>query len=356
MKKIKKSIMLFFAAPLSLAAILQNAPTSEAINGEIRVYDEYRDTELVYTLKDSEHPELLKYGYYNDNSYDLVYDFFCEEVNEELRWVREENDNSKTTKLYFSDAFYTNGYLLPSCRDLTVRIPDTVNGITVTEFYRSGAFKAFDVNPENEYFQSDGQTVFSKNKKTLLSYAQFNESKHYSIPKGTQTIRKRAFSNCDILESIYIPSSVTEIEPYAFEYMNALKSITFESWDKSKIKIDKSIWGYKYYDQSELKLTCSTAIETFAVNNKINWKPVSGASYYEIYQKLSSGEYKLLKTTKSTSCKFPSLKSGKAYTFAIKPVAIIPAANYNEEEDKGYFPESFTIEGTMSEDIILTGK
>ena len=138
--------------------------------------------------------------------------------------------------------------------------------------------------------------------------------------------------------------------------MNALKSITFESWDKSKIKIDKSIWGSKYYDQSELKLTCSTAIETFAVNNKINWKPVSGASYYEIYQKLSSGEYKLLKATKLTSCKFPSLKSGKTYTFAIKPMAVIPAANYNEEEDKEYFPESFTIEGTMSEDIVLTGK
>lgn len=358
MKKIKKSIMLFFAAPLSLAAILQNAPTSEAINEEIHVMTDEDFIPIYEEYIGTEHSELLDKGYYIDNGYDLIYDFKGEDYgNEELRWWRETDEDTNTLRLYFDDAHYVAGIMImPSCRDLTVRIPDTVNGITVTEFYRSGAFKAFDVNPENEYFQSDGQTVFSKDKKTLLSYAQFNESKHYSIPKGTRTIRKCAFSNCDILESIYIPSSVTEIEPYAFEYMNALKSITFESWDKSKIKIDKSIWGSKYYDQSELKLTCSTAIETFAVNNKINWKPVSGASYYEIYQKLSSGEYKLLKATKLTSCKFPSLKSGKTYTFAIKPMAVIPAANYNEEEDKEYFPESFTIEGTMSEDIVLTGK
>ncbi|MCM1524344.1 MAG: hypothetical protein NC120_07780 [Ruminococcus sp.] len=56
------------------------------------------------------------------------------------------------------------------------------------------------------------------------------------------------------------------------------------------------------------------------------------------------------------SCKFSSLKSGKEYTFAVKPIAVIPAANYNKEKDEIFgFPETFTIEGTMSEDIVIVG-
>lgn len=57
----------------------------------------------------------------------------------------------------------------------------------------------------------------------------------------------------------------------------------------------------------------------------------------------------MLKKTKSISHTFRSLKPGKEYTFAVKPVAVIPAANYDKEKDEGEYPESFTIEGTMSE-------
>ena len=314
----------------------------------IPIYEEYIG---------AENSELLDHGYYIDNGYDLVYDFKGEEYgNETLRWWRETDDNWNTMKLYFEDYRYVSGaMILPSCKELTVRIPDTVNGITVTEFYRSGGFKSFDVNPENKYFQSDGKAVFSKDNKKILSYAQYDTSTHYSIPEGTQIVGKSAFSDCDILENVYIPSSVIDIESQAFEYMNSLKILNFESWDK-KIKIDKSILGYKNHRQSEIKFTCSTVIDTIVSGNRIKWQSVDGANYYEVYQKLNSGKYKLLKTTKATACKFTTLKSGKSYTFAVKPVAVIPAANYDKEKDEGSYPETFTIEGTMSEDIVVIGK
>ena len=34
----------------------------------------------------------------------------------------------------------------------------------------------------------------------------------------------------------------------------------------------------------------------------------------------------------------------------------ILAANYDKEKDAGIYPKSFTIEGTMSENIVLTEK
>lgn len=336
-------------------AAFQEVAVSAVTNDDIYENDD-SDLWLIYDKYIGlEHSELLDHGYYIDNGYDLIYDFEGEEYkNETLRWWRENGTEKNTIKLFFYDYYYVAGMMrLPSVKDLTVRIPDSVNGVPVTEFYKSGAFKAYDVNPDNKYFKSDGQTVFSKDNKKLLSYAQYNDSIRYTVPQGTQIIRHSAFSNCDFLESVYIPSSVIEIEPYAFEYMNALKNITFESWDK--IKIDKSILGYKNHKQSEIKYNCPASVGGSAVNNKIKWTSVYGASYYEIYQKLNNGEYKLLKTTKATACKFTTLKSGKKYTFAVKPVAIIPAANFDKEKDEGSYPETFTIEGTMSEDIVVTG-
>ncbi len=89
--------------------------------------------------------------------------------------------------------------------------------------------------------------------------------------------------------------------------------------------------------------------------NTIAWDSIPNASYYEVYQKQSSGEYTLLGKTKSSAHTFGSLKPGVKYTFAVKPIAVIPAANYDKEKDEGRYPEAFTVEGTMSEDIVVKG-
>lgn len=363
----KKLIIIFIGCLVVLSnpiSIVEAISESAEHNEEIHVMTDDDFIPIYEEYIGAEHSELLDYGYYVDDSYDLIYDFKDEGGNEELRWWRETDDNSNTIRLYFEDYRYVCGeMILPSCDELTVRIPDTVNGATVTEFYRSGAFKSFDVNPRNKYFKSDGQTVFSKDGKTLLSYAQFDPSTHYSIPKGTQTIRTRAFSNCDILKSIYIPSSVSEIEPCAFAHMNSLKNIVFESFRNGEIKIDKSILGYQF-DVERVRFTCSESVDLNVMENTVKWQCIDGVQYYEIYQKLNNGKYKLIKTTTKSSCKFTTIKSGSTYTFAVKPVAVIPAANYNKETDeyeingKTYqsYSETFTIEGTMSEDVVICGE
>ncbi|MGN1105545.1 MAG: leucine-rich repeat protein, partial [Huintestinicola sp.] len=232
---------------------------------------------------------------------------------------------------------------------------NTVNGTAVSKFYKSGAFTAFDVDPKNKYMKTDGQAVFTKNGKTLLSYARYNKSTEYHIPEGTQKIGDSALRKCDHIKTLYIPESVREIEQWSLAQMNALESIVFDSFD---VKIDKRAFAILYYEyeEPETEFVCTKTVQPYVKGTQISWKPAEGAAYYEIYQKLNSGEYKLLKTTKAASCKFKALKSGKKYTFAVKPVAVIPAANYDKEKDDGEYPESFTIEGTMSEDIVVIGK
>lgn len=46
------------------------------------------------------------------------------------------------------------------------------------------------------------------------------------IPKGTMTIRHRAFSGCKELQSVVIPESVLEIGKEAFSDCSSLESIT----------------------------------------------------------------------------------------------------------------------------------
>ena len=48
-------------------------------------------------------------------------------------------------------------------------------------------------------------------------------------------------------------------------------------------------------------LKSGVTVSPKAKGNTVSWDKVANATYYEIYQKLNSGEYKLLKTTKATS-------------------------------------------------------
>lgn len=253
-------------------------------------------------------------------------------------------------------------------------IPDRVSGRSVIGIKGSSGCRGFDLNPENKYMKCVDRVIFSKDGKTLMSYPRYYEREVYNIPAGTETIAFGAFEYSSWLKKVTIPESVKGIDDSAFLVCSRLSEVIFLP-DDSFVNI--GYWAF-YSDNLEKVMLPSFnvridrgafhRIETVpklvtyeqpvveAENKAIKWDKIPNASYYEIYQKLSSGEYKLLKTTKATACKFTTLKSGKSYTFAVKPVAVIPAANYDKEKDEGEYPESFTIEGTMSEDIVVIGK
>lgn len=267
-------------------------------------------------------------------------------------------ENERTWSLRFHDNYrdpYTNSYTF---KDSKVKVPDQINGKVIKEIVSSCEIKEFDLNPENQYMKCVDNVIFSKDGKLLMSYAQFDEREEYTVPDETETIGAGAFCESRNLKQVFFTrnSNIKSIEELTFqndESESILYTLTLPSFD---IKIDRAAFGSFFSFSPELQLNSYVQPKLSSEENSILWDKISNTSYYEIYQKLNSGEYKLLKTTKATACKFTTLKSGKKYTFAVKPVAVIPAANFDKEKDEGSYPETFTIEGTMSEDIVVIGK
>lgn len=79
---------------------------------------------------------------------------------------------------------------------------------------------------ENELYCVDGDAVYTKDKKTIVSV--LPSVTEFSIPDTVKTIASFSFQNCNQLASIAIPDSVTWIGDNAFS-SDSLTSLTFES-------------------------------------------------------------------------------------------------------------------------------
>ena len=79
---------------------------------------------------------------------------------------------------------------------------------------------------ENEFYCVDGDAVYTKDKKIIVSV--LPSVTEFSIPDTVKTIARFAFQNCKQLTSITIPDSVRWIEDEAFS-SGSLTSLTFES-------------------------------------------------------------------------------------------------------------------------------
>ena len=111
---------------------------------------------------------------------------------------------------------------------IALKIPDKITGKSktrdVSAILGSVACHEFDLNPKNKYMSLIDNVVFSKDGKTLMSYAQFDDRTVYEIPDGTNVINEYAFSDCNNIKQITIPNSVTEIQRGAFS-MESLNKI-----------------------------------------------------------------------------------------------------------------------------------
>ena len=81
---------------------------------------------------------------------------------------------------------------------------------------------------ENNNFSSENGVLFNKDRTTLICYPCAKTGLEYRIPSGVTNIKDQAFSH-SLLNSIIIPSSIINIESYAFWFCTELTSITIEA-------------------------------------------------------------------------------------------------------------------------------
>ena len=130
---------------------------------------------------------------------------------------------------------------------------DLVESVTIGSGLTSlgpGAFNDCDaltsitVDENNTAFMAIDNVLYSKDRKTLVTYPKGLTDTDYIIPDNVTTICSYAFYCCQALESVTIPASVTSIGDYAFYYCQALKSITIPAIPASVTSIGDYAFGY----------------------------------------------------------------------------------------------------------------
>ena len=95
--------------------------------------------------------------------------------------------------------------------DLTISLPSTIAHISDNAFLGCTNLSNINVASDNQIYTSCDGVLFSKDKKTLLTFPQSKQSSNYTIPEGTEII-DNAFFRCVYLTKILIPKSVLTIK------------------------------------------------------------------------------------------------------------------------------------------------
>ena len=115
-----------------------------------------------------------------------------------------------------------------SCSALqSVKIGQRVKKIGQGAFTNCQFIKAFDVDGGNAKYLQIGGVIFTKPTHENLVLYPCGKENEYTVPEGTKTIEKFAFSDVHKLPSIKIAKSVTTIEEAAFKGAKVLKKIEF---------------------------------------------------------------------------------------------------------------------------------
>lgn len=140
------------------------------------------------------------------------------------------------------------------CESLSnIELPESLQTIGTLCFYGCYKLSTIKVNPANTYLATDGKAIFNKDKTVLYttipltsynipstvreleSYAFSAQTDMTSItmPEGLTSIGRSAFSSCYKLEQLVIPSTVRSIDAGAFHGCSALNKINIPQGIKS---------------------------------------------------------------------------------------------------------------------------
>lgn len=151
----------------------------------------------------------------------------------------------------------------------TVVLPASLETIGNTIFNNCTKLSSINITADNQFFMTDDNVLFNKNKTNLICYAAAKTATSYKIPESVTAISERAFNgaskltriimppllekiatrafqNCSKLSTLYIPYSVTTIESGAFHNCTGITTIIVDQTEPLNIpaglfeRIDKT--------------------------------------------------------------------------------------------------------------------
>jgi len=117
-----------------------------------------------------------------------------------------------------------------NCKSLeSITIPKSVTEIEYNVFVDCEKLTAFSVEKENLNYCDIKGTLCTKDAKRLMAYPIGSQQTYYNIPNTINIIESGAFEDCTYLDSIIIPSSVSQISLVSFAYCTNLRAIRCEA-------------------------------------------------------------------------------------------------------------------------------
>ena len=112
----------------------------------------------------------------------------------------------------------------------SIEFSSTVETIeSVDVFDECESLKEIVVDTNNNNYRSDNGVLIDqkdKTKKTLMKYPVAKEGETYTIPNEVTVIGTRSFETSKNLKTMIIPSTITEIQDFAFRYCESMTEFT----------------------------------------------------------------------------------------------------------------------------------
>ncbi len=92
-------------------------------------------------------------------------------------------------------------------------------------FFGCSSLKEFEVNSENEIYESIDGVLFGENAQLFVCYPPAKSETEYTIPDGVLYLNPAAFACCTNLKKINFPDSLEKIELYCFAECTSLNDV-----------------------------------------------------------------------------------------------------------------------------------
>lgn len=122
-----------------------------------------------------------------------------------------------------------------------ISIPKSVESIEDYVFLYCSALREVQVAEGNTRYYTENNVLFDRQESKLMLYPPTKEGA-YRVPQSTVTVAKGAFTNAESLTSVEFPSSLKEIESYAFHGCKELKTIVNHASQPQTL--GTGVWGY----------------------------------------------------------------------------------------------------------------